>query len=211
MVKIYYTSICTPLKLVFQSYLESGKWKKVNVVPVHKKGNKQIIKNYGPMLLLPIAGKIFERLLYDRMFEFFIESNLISNNQSGFGPGNSCINQLLSITHEIHQSFGDNLEVRAVFLDISKAFDNVWHKGLIFKLMQNSISDKILNIITDLLNFRKQRVVLNGQASHWVSIKAGVPQGSILGPLLFLIYINELSESLLTTAKTLQMICPFFT
>ena len=116
------------------------------MVPVHKNREKQILKNYRPISLLPIAGKIFERLLYDRMFEFFIANNLISKNQSGFRPGDSCINQLLSATHEVYQSFDDNLEVRAVFLDIAKAFDRFWHKGLIFKLKQNSISDKILNI-----------------------------------------------------------------
>ena len=156
------------------------------MIPVHKKGDKQIIKNYRRISLLPIVGKIFERLFYDRMFEFFIAHNLISKNQSDFRPGDSCINQLLSIIHEIYQSFDDNLEVRAVFLDISKAFDKVWHKGLIFKLKQNGISDKIL-IITDFLSFRKQQVVLNGQASPWVNIEAGVTQGSIFGPLLFLI------------------------
>ena len=153
MIKICDTSICRPLNSIFQSCLETVKfpieWKKVNVVPVHKKDGKKISKNYGPISLLPIAGKIFERLFYGKMFEFFIKNNLISKNQSGFRPGGSCINQLLSITHEIYQSFDDSLEVRAVFLDISKAFDKVWHKDLIFKLKQNGISDKILNIISE--------------------------------------------------------------
>ena len=129
MIKICDTSICRPLQLIFQSCLESGKfpneWKKANVAPVQKKGGKEILKNYRPISLLPIAGKIFERLFYDRMFEFFMENNLISKNQSGFRPGDSYINQILSVTHEIYQSFDDNLEVRAVFLDISKAFDKV--------------------------------------------------------------------------------------
>ena len=89
------------------------------------------------------------------MFEFFIENNLISKNQSGFRPGDSCINQFLSITHEIYQSFDDSLEVRAVFLDISKAFDKNWHKGLTFKLKQNGMPDKILIIFTDFLSVRK--------------------------------------------------------
>ena len=133
----------------------------INHLPNHPKlqkilkGDKQILKNYRPISLLPIAGKIFERLLYYRMFEFFIANNLMSKNQSGFRPGNSCINQLLSITHEIYQCFDDSLKVRAVFLDISKAFDKVWHKGLIFKLTQNGISDKTLNIITDFLSSRR--------------------------------------------------------
>ena len=89
------------------------------------KDEKQISKNYRTISLLPIAGKIYERLLYDRMFEFFIDNNLISKNQSCFRPGDSCINQLLSMAHEIYQSFDDNLEKRTVFLDISKEFDKV--------------------------------------------------------------------------------------
>ena len=134
------------------------------------------------------------------MFEFFTGNNLISDNQSGFKPGDSCIDQLISIIHEIYQSFDDNPEVRTVFLDISKAFDKVCHKDLIYKLKQNGISSNILNIIIDFLSFRK-RVVLNGQVSHWTSIEAGVPQESILGPLLFLIYINDLSDNLSTNTE----------
>ena len=108
-----------------------------NVVPVHKKRDKQILKNYRPVSLLPICGKVFERLVYNSLFEYFIENGLISPNQSGFTSGDSCTNQLISITHEIYQFFDDGFEVRGVFLDISKAFDKVWHNGLTYKLKQN--------------------------------------------------------------------------
>ena len=135
------------------------------------------------------------------MFGFFIEKDLISQHQSGFKPGNSCINQLLSITHEIYQSFDEDFDVCSVFLDISKVFDKLWHNGLTFKLKQNGISGSLLNLLSNFLRNRKQRVVLNGQTSSWTDVNAGVPQGSILGPLIFLIYINHLSDGLSSNAK----------
>ena len=100
-------------------------WKNGNIVPIRKKGDKQILKNYRPVSLLPICGEIFERLIFNDLFNFFLENNLILPNQSGFKPGDSCINQLLSMTHKIYNSFDEGLEVRSVFLDISKAFDKV--------------------------------------------------------------------------------------
>ena len=128
---------------------------KANVVPVQKKGDKQSLKIYRPISLLPICGKILERLIYNKMFEYFNENDLIFHNQSGFKPGDSCINQLLSITHEIYISFDEGYETRGVFLDTSKAFDKVWHQGLLHKLEENGISGKLLNTAKDFLCQRK--------------------------------------------------------
>ena len=144
------------------------------------------------------------------MFEFFIANNLISKNQSGFRPGDSRINQLLSITHEIYLSFDDNLEVRAVFLDIPKAFDKVLHKGLTLKLKQNGISDKILNIITDFLSFRKQRVVLNGQASLGLALKQVCPRAPYLDHCFFGFTLMTYLMIYQQLLSSLQMMRPFF-
>ena len=151
MLKICGEAIHKPLESIFRASLNDecflSEWKKANVVPIHKKDDKQILKNYRPVSLLPICAKIFERIIYSRIFEYLIENNLITENQPGFKPGDSCINQLLSITRDIYKSLDDGFEIKGVFLDISKAFDKVWHEGLIYKLKQNGISGKLLNII----------------------------------------------------------------
>ena len=147
-----------------------------------KKNDKQAINNYRPVLLLSIFGKVFERIILDNFCRYLDVHNLLNPNQSGFRPKDSCIFQLTEIT----------LETRTVFLDISKAFDKVWHECLRYKLESMDISGKLLNLMESFLSERYQRVVLYGSLSEWVSIKAGVRQGSILGLLLVLIYINDL-------------------
>ena len=113
------------------------------------------------------------------------------------------MSQLLSITHEILKSADVSipLDTRGVFLDISKAFDRVWHDGLIFKLKSYGISGNVLILVENFLSGRYQRVVLDGQNSEWAEIAAGVPQGSILGPLFFLVYINDLPAEIVSKLK----------
>ena len=100
-------------------------------------------------MLLPICGKVFERLICNEVYPYLIDKNLISSHQSGFKGGDYCINQLLSITHEIYKSFDEGFVVRGIFLDMSKAFDRVWHDGLTFKLQENCISGKLLLVLKD--------------------------------------------------------------
>ena len=179
MLKICGIAICKPLELIFKQALTPvvfrSEWKKGNIVPCYKKDNKKNIKNYRPVSLLPILGKIFERLIFNEMFSFFLANNFLALNQSGFKPNDSCINHLLSITHEIYSSSDDGFEVTSDFLDIYKAFIKFWHEGVILKLQQKGISDDLLNILSGFLRNRKQRVTLNGQSSSWTNVNAGVP------------------------------------
>ena len=207
MIKICDDSIVEPLCLIFEKSLETrtfpSVWKKANIIPVHKKDSRQNKMNYRPISLLPTFGKIFEKVIFDEIYKYLCENRLLVQQQSGFRPGDSTINQLLSITHNIYKAFEacPTLETRAVFLDLSKAFDRVWHDGLLYKLKCNGIKGNVLALIQNYLANRKQRVVLNGKSSKWAPICAGVPQGSVLGPLFFLVYINDLVENVTCDVK----------
>ena len=169
-------------------------WKLANVTTIFKKGDKQLIGNYRPISLLPLCGKVFEKIIFNNLYKHLTTHHLITKNQSGFRPGDSTTNQLIDLVDEIHQAFASKkpFEVRAVFLDISKA----WHEGLIFKMRRNGIPSNLVKPFQNYLSNRKQRVFLNGFSSDYSSIDSGVPQGSVLGPLLFLIYSNDLEKNI---------------
>ena len=153
MLKLYISSISKPLFLLLKHTLENecfpNQWKKANIVPIHKKGDNQLIQNYKPVSLLPICGKIFEKLIFNSLFQYLENNYLLNRHQSGFRPDQSCVHQLLSITYDMYKSFDANpsFEVRDIVPDMSKAFDRVWHEGLLFKLKRLGLSGKYYGLI----------------------------------------------------------------
>ena len=136
--------------------------------------------NYRPISLLDPIGKVLERCVHKHLYNYISENHLLTPFQSGFVPGDSTSYQLLHTYHTFCEAVDSGKEVRAVFCDISKAFDRVWHRGLLYKLTRIGSSDEVVKWSTSYLSDRRQCVVLDGASSEWASVFAGVPQGSIL-------------------------------
>ena len=192
--------ISIPLARVFNLSLKEGvvlfEWKEANIIPLFKKGSRNKSENYRPVSLTSVICKLLERLIKDHMVDFLVKHNLLNSSQHGFLKARSCLTNMLCFLEEITKWIDVGSPVDIIYLDFQKAFDKVPHQRLLLKLKAHGIGDSITDWIEQWLTDRRQRVVVDGEVSNWKSVLSGVPQGSVLGPILFLFYINDLDDSI---------------
>ena len=191
------------LNLCFEQSTFPDELKTANVVPIHKGGDASLFQNYRPISILPVFSKIFERLLYNRLYGFFLEQGVITNSQFGFRKNYSTEMALAYTIDKITSELDSGSSVVGLFLDLKKAFDTVHHDILLKKLNHYGIRGDALTLLENYLLNRNQAVKFNNQLSPLKSYHFGVPQGSILGPLFFLVYINDLKSCLRSTFPVL--------
>ena len=192
--------ISIPLARVFNLSLKEGvvpfEWKEANIIPLFKKGSINKSENYRPVSLTSVICKLLERLIKDHMVDFLVKHKLLISSQHGFLKARSCLTNMLCFLEEITKCIDVGSPVNIIYLDFQKAFDKVPHQILLCKLKAHGIEDSITDWIEQWLTDRRQRVVVDGEISNWKSVLSGVPQGSVLGPILFLIYINDMDDSI---------------
>lgn len=198
-------SISKPISIIFKRSLEEGvvpvAWKKAFVTPVHKKGPKNEIVNYRPISKLCIVSKVFERLVYDQVYPALKQS--FSSSQHGFLKNRSTVSNLILLNEFTTDAMDMGAQVDVVYTDYSKAFDRIKHDLLLHKLSKIGIKGNLLRWFSSYILNRSQAVVINNYVSGWIRIPSGVPQGSLLGPLLFVIFVNDIDECF----RTSQLLC----
>lgn len=202
------------LSIICQKSLDTGEvpdsWLRANITPIFKKGDRTLASNYRPVSLTSICSKIMEHIIHSNIMKHFSKHTILTDKQHGFRQKHSCETQLILTMQDLTSSLDNKSQVDMVILDFSKAFDVVPHNLLLSKLHNMGIQNSTLTWISSFLKHRTQRVVVSGEKSAWSSVISGVPQGTVLGPLLFLAYINDLPENIRSSIRLFADDCVIY-